>query len=105
MTYTKGWLEWRKRTGKIIDNCYKEREHRDGKQGICTNKQSRPKEGNTKIMDLQPSPKRQRDVYSQSASKDFRFTGLVVQNHEVAVRVPMYVVSESTQLEEEEQDS
>ena len=58
----------------------------------------------TEVVDLQPSPKGQRDMYSQSGFKDFRFTKLVVQDHEVAMRVPRYVVSELAQLGEEEQD-
>ena len=54
-----------------------------------------------KAVDLQPSPKGQRDVYSQSGFKDFRFTERVVQDHVVTMRVPRYVVSE---LEDGNQD-
>lgn len=41
----------------------------------------------TEVVDLQPSPKGQRNVYSQSGSKDFRFIEFVVQDHEVAMRI------------------
>ena len=43
-------------------------------------------------------------MYSQSGYKKFRFTELIILEHEVAVRVPKYVVSELEQLEEEEQN-
>ena len=42
---------------------------------------------------------------SQSGSKNLRCTKLVVQEHEVAVRVPRYVVSELEHVVEEEQDN
>jgi hypothetical protein len=50
-----------------------------------------------------PSRKGQLDAYSQNGANEFRFTKLVVEEHEVAVRVPKYVVDELEQLQEEEQ--
>ena len=62
------------------------------------------KRKSAEVVDLQPGPKGQQDVYSQSGANNGRFTELILQEHEVAVRVPSYIVSGVEQLEEKEQD-
>jgi hypothetical protein len=104
VTYTKGWSEGRKRAGERLRIVAKKGSIMTADKASAPRNDQDLKKKATEVVDLQPSPKGQRDVYSQSGLKDFRFTELVVQDHEVAVRVPRYVVSESVQLGEEEQD-
>jgi hypothetical protein len=72
------------------------------KTSATTNEQGR-KRKTTKAIDLQSNLKGQRDVYFQRCFKELRFTKLIVQEHEVALRKPKYVVNELKQLEKEEQ--
>jgi hypothetical protein len=103
ITYTKGWSEGRKRA--------RERLKIAAKRGtiVTTDKASAPindqgqKRKAAEATWLLPSRNGQLDAYSQSGANEFRFTELVVKEHEVAVRVLKYVVDELEQLQEEEQ--
>jgi hypothetical protein len=88
---------------EIEDCCEKKSIVTTNNASTIVNEQGQKKKA-TKAVDLQSSLKGQRDVNSQSGSKEFRFTKLIVQEHEVVVRVPKYVVSELEQLEVEEQN-
>jgi hypothetical protein len=72
------------------------------KASATINEQGRKRKA-TEAIDLQSSLKGQRDVYFQRGFKEFRFTKLIVQEHEVALRKPKYIVNELKQLEKEEQ--
>jgi hypothetical protein len=97
-------VQGKEASGSEIEDCCEEGEHCDGGQDISKKKRQELKRKATEVVDVQQSPKGQRDVYSQSGSKEFRFTELIVQEHEVTVRVPRYVVSRLEHSEEEVQN-
>ena len=99
VTYTKGWSEGKKRAGERLKIAAKKGNSVTVDKTSATINKQELKKMATKLVDLQPSLKGQQDVYAQSGSKEFRFTELIVQEHEVAVRVPKYVVCELEQLE------
>jgi hypothetical protein len=104
ITYTKGWSEGRKRAGERLKIAAKRGSIvSTDKTSAPINDQGQKRKAVEATVQL-PSRKEQLDVYSQSGANDFRFTELVVEAHEIAVRVPKYVVDDLEQMQEGEQE-
>ena len=92
-TYIKGWQEGRTRAGERLKIAAKKGNIVAVDKTFAT----------TNDQNLEMHAKSQMVVCSQSGSKDLKCTELVVQEHEVAVWVPRYVVSELELMVGEEQ--
>jgi hypothetical protein len=104
ITYTKGWSEGRKRAGERLKIVAKRRNIVTAERASAPINEQGQKRKAAEAVGLLPSRKGQRDAYFQSGANEFEFTELIVEEHEVAVRIPKYVVNEFKQLQEEEQE-
>jgi hypothetical protein len=104
VTYTKGWSKGRKRAGERLKIAAKKGNIVTVERASAPINEQGQKRKAAEAVGLLPSRKGQRDAYSQSGANEFRFTELIVEEHEVAVKVPKYVVNELEQLQEEEQE-
>ena len=103
--YTKEWSEGRKRPGERLKIAAKKASIvTSGKTPAAVNEQGQKRKASEAIH-LQTSLEDQHDAYSLSGANEIRSTQLIEQDHEVAVRVRRYVVSELDQSKEGEQDS
>ena len=99
--YTKGWSEGRKRPGERLKIAAKKASIvTSGKAPAAVNKQGQKRKA-SEVIHLQPE---EHDAYFLSGVNEIRSTQLIEQDHEVAVRVPRYVVSELDQSKEGDQD-
>jgi len=109
-TYTQGWSEGRKRASQRLKLVAKKgitvvagpaSAVREASVAAANDPKQKRK---AVVLDQQARQKDQEDVFFLSGSSELRLAEVAIQEHEIAVRVPSYVVNEVEQSIDEEEE-